>query len=260
MSLPGLDFNVWCSRQSLIEQMADKRSAAQHRNGHGQHGNEHDQEHEHEINLNRTKCEQSNWWQCFYHRKNNGLCTICDRDTGTFTKTNTKNSHDLQVKLTKGNTIDTQIVQTPVPRRNLSVRRQVSREVQTRALVSKVAEYYENYVKEMSLERYFRNNVLVTSVKPYQNAANKNIRWLVKGIQSNGSPFVYACRNVVLANGASDLANHLGVNGENTNEWINHDLPALVSVLEKIPESKRSGLFRFEILNITCSHLIISTF
>lgn len=251
MSLPGLDFNTWCSKQLLNE-----RSSVHNRNGHAQHENEHDQEHEHEpeINLNRTKCEQSNWWQCFSHRNHNGLCTKCDRDTGTFTKTNTKNSHDLQVKLTNGNTIDTQIVQTPVPRRNLSVRRQVSREVQTRALVSKVAEYYENYVKEMSLERYFRNNTLVTSVKPYQNAANKNIRWLVRGIHSNGSPFMYACRNVVLANGASDLANHLGVNGENTNEWINHDLPALVSVLEKIPEIKRSGLFHSNrILNSTCS-------
>lgn len=242
MSLPGLDFNAWCSKQSLNEQMTDKRSYTHHRNGHVHHAHD-DHDHKHEINFNRTKCEQSNWWQCFYQRNNNGLCTKCDRDTGTFTKINTKNSHDLQVKLTNGNAIDTQIVESPVPRRNLSVRRQVSREVQTRALVSKVAEYYENYVKEMSLERYFRINTLVTSVKPYQNAANKNIRWLVKGIHSNGAPFVYACRNVVLANGASDLANHLGVHGENTKEWINHDLPALVSVLEKIPECKRSGLF-----------------
>lgn len=240
MSLPGLNFNTWCANQLLNKTMAkselatDKTEAIE--NGHG-HADQH-QKRSHEMN----------WWQCFSHRHHhnthteNGLCTNGDHDTAvTKSKTNNKLC-DLEVTLTNGNTIDTQIRQTPVPRRNLSVRRQVSREVQTRALVSKVAEYYEYYVNEMSLERYFRNNTIVTAVRPFQSAINKNIRWLVKGIQSNGAPFAYACRNVVMANGASDLANHLGVTGENTNEWINHELPALVSMLETIPDTKRSGL------------------
>lgn len=231
MSLPGLDFNTWCTKHPELAN--DNNNSEMIECGHG-HCEQNDQ-------ICNKKSHELNWWQCFSHRNHveNGLCSKCDRDTATITHTK---SHDLEVKLTNDNTIDTQIIRTPVPRRNLSVRRQVSREVQTRALVSQVAEYYESYVKEMSLERYFRNNTLVTAVKPFQSATNKNIRWLVKGIQSNGAPFSYACHNVVMANGASDLANHLGVNGENSNEWINHDLPALVSVLEKIPDTKRSGL------------------
>lgn len=264
MSLPGLDFNTWCSKQLLNKQANNAKlniDDCQTTVGTPNHNHSFNNTHSHGYS------ESTNWWQCFSTQQQrncnnnnninnnnnnrngigngngNGSCAKCARDTGgTKTKSsNTIKAQILEVKLTNDNTIDTQIIRTPVPRRNLSVRRKVSREVQTRALVSQVADYYENFVNESSLEQYFRNDTLVTSVKPYQCDTNKNIRWLVRGIQTDGIPFAYVCHSVVLANGASDLANHLGVNGENTNEWINHDLPALVSVLENIPDPKRAG-------------------
>lgn len=151
----------------------------------------------------------------------------------------------VEAKLCADNTITTEIVQTPLPRRVLSVRRQESREVQTRAQAKMVAQYYESYVEMMNLQRFFHKDSFVTSVKPYTNASNRKVRWLVKGIQSNGLPFAYQCRNVVLANGASDLANRLGVSGEDSNGWVAHDLPATISALERVPDIRRTGQLAF---------------
>lgn len=148
---------------------------------------------------------------------------------------------NVEIKLRADSTISTEIVQMPLPRRVLSVRRQESREVQTRALAKMVAQYYECYVKEMNLQRFFHDDTFVTSVRPHTNPTNRKVRWLVKGVQSNGLPFTYQCQNVVLANGASDLANRLGVSGEDSNDWVSHDLPAMISALERIPDMRRPG-------------------
>lgn len=64
--------------------------------------------------------------------------------------------------------------------------RSPSKEVETRALISRVAEYYEQYVRLMGLEKYFVNDVLVTSVSPiksYVDAEGKKYpaKWLVMG-------------------------------------------------------------------------------
>lgn len=71
-----------------------------------------------------------------------------------------------------------------LPRRNLTIQRQVSKEVQTRALVSRVAEYYESYVQEMDLAKHFVNDTIVTSVQPIMCEGSKRhqqIRWVVRG-------------------------------------------------------------------------------
>lgn len=76
-----------------------------------------------------------------------------------------------------------------VHRRNLSLKgnsdgdTNQKKEIQTRALISSVAEYYESYVKEMRLEKNFWNDVVVTNVVPIRvnHKCFKNYRWLVTG-------------------------------------------------------------------------------
>lgn len=233
MSLPGLDFNTWNAARELDANNENNTATVETK----------------PSKINANGCNKSNeniWWRCFSHfnsrNMNNKL--NCDKMDGK------SELNDVEIKLFNEKQFGAQLLQTPVPRRVLSVRRQVSREVQTRAIVSDVAEYYENYVKQMNLERYFHNNTLVTCVKPFTSTTNKHVRWLVRGIQSNGTHFAYLCQNVVLANGTSDLANRLGVSGEGSNEWVKHDLPALVSVLEQVPDSERSSEFRIEFCSL----------
>lgn len=74
-----------------------------------------------------------------------------------------------------------------VPRRNLSLQRLQSKEVETRALISRVAEYYESYVSEMGIGKYFLNNAIVTYVAPIRMCEEnftgkfKNAKWMVSG-------------------------------------------------------------------------------
>lgn len=72
---------------------------------------------------------------------------------------------------------------TILPRRNLTINRKVSKEVQTRALVSRVAEYYESYVAEMDLAKNFVSDITVTAILPLQqrDVRYKNARWVVYG-------------------------------------------------------------------------------
>lgn len=57
------------------------------------------------------------------------------------------------------------------------------RETQSRALVSKVAKYYESYVTQMKLQKYFVNDVTVTSIVPihWKDPKCKGARWIVVG-------------------------------------------------------------------------------
>lgn len=227
MSLPGLDFNTWMAKQALDAkidmintiktcQTTPTKITKQH------------------TTAIQNKNGENNWWRYFSGNGNNHT------DKHHIENMNAE-PNALQVKLQtgNGNMVTTELVNTPVPRRVLSVRRQVSREVQTRALVCDVAQYYENYVNEMNLMRYFHNNTIVTCVKPFASAVNKRVRWLVRGIQGDGTRFAYCCRNVILANGAADLANRLGVSGEGSQDWVKHDLPALESILEQVPDDER---------------------
>lgn len=64
-----------------------------------------------------------------------------------------------------------------------------SDEVKTRALVSSVAEYYENYVHLMSLDKFFRNDTIVVAIRQikeseadkFNNSKLENARWIVHG-------------------------------------------------------------------------------
>lgn len=214
MSLPGLEFNTWLNS---FDSKDDAKT---------------------ECCLEAQQCNQSKFKRI---TKNGQRKQSQQKHQHQQSDAKRATMKAVEVKLRADSTISTEIAQIPLPRRVLSVRRQESREVQTRALAKMVAQYYECYVKEMNLQRFFHENTFVTSVRPHTNPTNRKVRWLVKGIQSNGLPFAYQCRNVVLANGASDLANRLGVSGEDSNDWISHDLPAMISALEQIPDTRRPG-------------------
>lgn len=72
---------------------------------------------------------------------------------------------------------------TTVPKRNLSLKRQVSKDVQTRALVSRVAQYYNDYVNEMNLNEYFINDFTVKMILPIKgkHIYYPQARWVVFG-------------------------------------------------------------------------------
>lgn len=161
-----------------------------------------------------------------------------------------KVAFDIEVTLHK-DTINNHLVPPKLPRRNLSVKRQMSKEVQTRALVSRVAKYYESYVSEMGLGKYFMNDTEVTSILPLHGkicGRYKAARWIVfaKSMQKS---YVFVCRNLVLATGASDLANRLGLPEENNKPWIKHDLTQLEMALKNQTEQERSSKFHILILN-----------
>lgn len=182
------------------------------------------------------------------------LCGRCSKDAATLTvKEQIKNGYNSTVDSaavaepplrqqspTKGNILQ-------LPKRNLSLLRQVSKEVQTRALVSRVAEYYESYVNEMNLARHFINNTVVTAIQPLhcRSSIQPEARWVVYGTHTaTGKTFSYVCRNVVLANGASDLPNRLGLRAESIGlPWIKHELPQLEVALEKLTSQERSSKF-----------------
>lgn len=88
------------------------------------------------------------------------------------------------------------VEKSPLQRRNLALKsetnnqslsnqkRKPCKEVQTRALISRVAAYYQDYVKEMGLETNFWNDVTVTNVFPVRihgKSSAKAARWMVTG-------------------------------------------------------------------------------
>lgn len=84
----------------------------------------------------------------------------------------------------------TEVENSPLQRRNLALKQKQQKgptpnKVQTRALISRVAQYYESYVREMGLEKNFYNNVTVTNVFPVRVHGHqrqlKMARWMVVG-------------------------------------------------------------------------------
>lgn len=87
-----------------------------------------------------------------------------------------------------------------------------------RARACDVAAYYEKYVREMGLQRYFRSSAIVTSVRrlssdqvsPCSEGCTQKAVWCVSGYDSREErPFRYTCGRVVLASGANDIPNRL---------------------------------------------------
>ncbi|KYQ54781.1 Oxidative stress-induced growth inhibitor 1 [Trachymyrmex zeteki] len=117
----------------------------------------------------------------------------------------------------------------------------------SRVSMGTVAAYYKDYVRRKGLKQYFRwyhktvidinadfheiiycSGTTVTSIRPNSDPPESKggYNWIVDGYENkNGKRFRYRCKRAVLATGATDLSNHLGIPGENTNrKWVTHDL------------------------------------
>ncbi|XP_023246513.1 oxidative stress-induced growth inhibitor 2-like isoform X2 [Copidosoma floridanum] len=106
----------------------------------------------------------------------------------------------------------------------------------SRVPIGLVAAYYRDYVIKQSLDKYFHCGTVVTSVRPVPGTVDSTTEygWLVQGYESeSGRSFQYRCRRVVLASGATDLSNHLGVSGEDTYNWVTHDLKSFERMLDQ---------------------------
>lgn len=241
MSLPGLDYNTWershppktetnthtTTNNAIITQ---KESCAKCK----------------ELNAAHNQPSQTDFTNN-NESETGALCCSCSK------LMNKQKQYQHSLKVTSDDVADSLLTTSSIPpRRNLSLRRENSKEVQTRALVSRVAEYYESYVSEMGLDKHFQNNSIVTSVMPLlnndevecTNGKFKNARWTVCGFDRlTNKSFVYFCKNVVLANGSSDFANRLGIRGEGVaTPWIKYELPHLESALVKLDDEQKSKL------------------
>lgn len=242
MSLPGLDFNTWNERTSNVNQKSKYRPNLC-------------------LNCDKMKINPKNFTN--YDHELGALCCSCK--TQNINQKMMPNAVGQQTQTQQIATVDSggrditaggiKLVGT-TPRRNLSLKnRQNSKEIETRALISRVAEYYEQYVKEMGLEQYFQNNSIVTNVMPLNSGRDgkmdgcclsnrlKDARWIVTGFNTlTNKNFSYACRNVVLANGSSDFANRLGLRGEGmATPWLKHDLHQFESVLESLTDEQKKS-------------------
>ncbi|XP_046737818.1 oxidative stress-induced growth inhibitor 1-like [Diprion similis] len=110
-----------------------------------------------------------------------------------------------------------------------------------RVLVGTVARYFRDYVRIQKLEKYFRCGTTVTSIRPVNyekdvDAENdtSDYKWIVRGVENeSGKQFEYRAKRVVLATGASDHSNRLGLPGEDSNSnWLTHDLNDLETKLD----------------------------
>lgn len=261
MSLPGLDFNTW--EQNITNKLENT------------HARLHATNKSKSSNQTCTKCNEfhTNSQQKHLHSLNNNN----DSDIGVLYCSCKCKKEKLRTNIIKHSDMtsrdgeitsdeETVLLKKSIPpRRNLSLKRENSKEVQTRALISRVAEYYESYVKEMDLEKYFLNNSIVTSVMPLVNEIEgetgkyKDARWCVCGFNRvTNKSFVYYCKNVVLANGSSDFANRLGIKGEGVSTpWIKYELPHLESVLETLNDETKSSKIQLLNNNNLCTFKIL---
>ncbi|XP_066596867.1 oxidative stress-induced growth inhibitor 1-like [Prorops nasuta] len=112
----------------------------------------------------------------------------------------------------------------------------------SRVPVGIVAVYYKDYVKRQGLERYFRCGTTVTCVKPAP-ATEESYDWIVQGIENKSRQrFEYRCKKVVLATGTTDLSNQLGLPGEDSLQWVTHDLNDLEARLDCITKKINNSL------------------
>lgn len=204
MSLPGYDFNNWEATHPTHSPL----SITSHHQPSPIPEHRHSSDSPNNTNPNKCALIKS------HTQKQCRLCTDADTSDGSqvraprshphrtnpqqtapphsdFMKTASKSCNDNLVGFDPNNNgIKSKSAELPsnvfqLPRRNLAIQRQVSKEVQTRALVSRVAEYYESFVQEMNLSKHFANNTVVSSVQPIPYAGAQrcqSVRWIVRGL------------------------------------------------------------------------------
>uniref|UniRef100_A0A146LQ60 Oxidative stress-induced growth inhibitor 2 n=2 Tax=Lygus hesperus TaxID=30085 RepID=A0A146LQ60_LYGHE len=112
-----------------------------------------------------------------------------------------------------------------------------------RVATSTIADYYQEYVHKMGLQKYQRRGI-VTSVAEYDDADDvendKKINWVIEGRDLHGRKFRYLSKYVVLACGTNDSPNRLGVPGERL-PWVHHSTKDLDEFLRRQNPSKEDG-------------------
>lgn len=166
MSLPNLNFNEWnAAHPHIIEnklcnaQLSDRESCRHNKTNN---------------NSNFLNCDNKHSEISIRNYRNSS-----NINSNTVALTTTKNAHS------ESEDSEDQEKMRLIKHSRKFIR-SPSKEVETRALVSRVAEYYEQYVQLMGLGKYFVNDVLVTSVSPiksYVDAAGveRDAKWLVMG-------------------------------------------------------------------------------
>lgn len=115
------------------------------------------------------------------HEASDQNLTNCDNISNKSKKSNLLN--EIDDALRKEDAKEQEMVKM-LPR--MKIRRMLSKEVETRALISRVAEYYEQYVHINKLDKYFMNNSEVVNIMPIKPSSQvdpkfKEARWLVMG-------------------------------------------------------------------------------
>lgn len=181
MSLPGLDFGTW-ENLHMKESMAEKNKI--------QVGLPHQSQ---SYNSKKSKQFRNSCTKCQELREKSHF-TNNDRVSNILLHNNNNNNEvsqsicncskiSLKFNLTDDKRLGVNEVKSKGTKRYSEAQNQFSRETQSRALVSKVAKYYESYVTHMKLEKYFVNDVVVTSIIPmhWKDTKCKGARWIVVG-------------------------------------------------------------------------------
>lgn len=177
MSLPSLDFATWESLNK-DESIADKKTI--------QVGLT--QQQSHSSNSKKLKLLKNSCTKCQELREKNFSQFTNDDRVSNILLHNNNNNNEVSPIVCNCTKISHKFNLTDDKRLNEvksngTLRNQMSRETQSRALVSKVAKYYESYVTLMKLEKYFVNDVVVTSIVPmhWKDSKCKGARWIVVG-------------------------------------------------------------------------------
>lgn len=189
MSLPNFDFATWESLNK--DESLDENHPA---------GLIHQA-----SSINSSKKSKKSCTKCQNVReKNSGRFTLSDRSSTDLPRNIIYNNEvspsvcnctnvSLKFNLTDGKRLTVNEIKSSkgTNRNSVAQSRSKQKESQSRALVSKVAKYYENYVTRMNLQKYFVNDVIVTSIVPvhWKDPKCKGARWIVIGYVQLHSQF-----------------------------------------------------------------------
>ncbi|XP_049789375.1 oxidative stress-induced growth inhibitor 1-like [Schistocerca nitens] len=95
----------------------------------------------------------------------------------------------------------------------------------------RVAQYLAAYPSITGISDNFHSGVDVTRISPPPVAESSDKLWRVEATDGR-AVFNYKCRTVVLATGAHDVPNQLGVPGEDSLQWVFHDAASLERALD----------------------------
>lgn len=98
-----------------------------------------------------------------------------------------REDHTIDIESCSSDNLSDEIKTTDRQLSSLESDDNISKEVKTRALIASVAEYYENYVHLMNLDKFFRNDTVVVNIRQikenekFNNSKYENARWIVHG-------------------------------------------------------------------------------